>query len=184
MDLIALGALVVSGLAFGQSWITAYQTGKRSAVTRALEILTSEQIAEARTVIGQAARKSSISAGEKEKFVASAFRVMWALQSTDFAIYSIRKTALAPQEAVWLYRHLENITRDLHDAIRAHGTEASWEPTLTNTNAVLVALPEKVKNQWGKEIARKNVTLLPQPALGSGSNNPQLPGPTSSPNNP
>lgn len=167
MDWIAFSALVVAGVSFLWSWSTAYQTNQRAKVTSSLELLTSDSIAGARSTIGSVARLEQLDEIKKQEFTEAAFRLMWAIQGSAFAAKTIRKTALAPQEAVWLYRHIDLITSDLNEAIRKHGSGIDWDPTLTHTNEVLTALPKKVRDEWSKLVAKKNFKLLelPQPTV-------------------
>lgn len=165
MDSIALSALALSGLSFLWSWSTAYHTSQRATVISSLELLTADSVIGARSIVGMAARLEELDEIKKQEFIEAAFRLMWAIQGSVFAARTIRRTALAPQEAVWLYRHIEIITSDLNLAIRKHGNGINWDPALTHTNEVLNALPNKVKNEWSKLIAKKNFRLLelPQP---------------------
>lgn len=163
MDWIAFSALVVSAVSLLWSGSTAYQTNQRAKVTSSLEMLTSDSIAGARSIVGVAARLEQLDETKKQEFTEAAFRLMWAIQGSIFAARTIRKTALAPQEAVWLYRHIELITSDLNVAIRKHGSGIDWDPTLTHTNEVLNALPKKVRNEWSKLVAKKEFKLLELP---------------------
>jgi hypothetical protein len=138
-----------------------------------LELLTSDAIAGARSTVGSAARAQQLNDSEKREFTAAAFRLMWAIQRSTFAAKTIRNTALAHEEAVWLYRHVDSITDDLNTAIKTHGSEIAWNPTLKHTNEVLTSLPEKVKNEWNKQVEAKSFKLLELP--------PQTPAPAITP---
>lgn len=161
--LISLGSLLVSALAFLVTSVSAYQVSHRAKVVNALEILTADHIAEARFTVGHAARHSDLTAEQKTAFVAAAFRLMWAVQRSAFAARTIRKTALAPQEALWLYRHIDSITADLATAILLHGHEGDWQPTLDYTNDVLKELPKRIKSEWSQLVKKKAFTILEAP---------------------
>jgi hypothetical protein len=163
MDWVAFSALGVSCLSFVWTGTTAYQTSERAKVTSSLELLTSDSIAGARSIVGAAARAQQLNEIEKQKFTEAAFRLMWAIQRSVFAARTIRRTALAPQEALWLYRHVESITGDLNAAIRAHGSGIDWNPTVNHTNEALEALPDKVRNEWSKLVVTKSFHKLELP---------------------
>lgn len=162
-DWIAGIAAIVAVAALLMQWGSSYQATERAKVLSSLDLMTSDAIADARSIVGAAARLPSLDAEETKKFVDAAFRLMWAVQRSTFAAKTIRKTALAPDEAKWLYRHVDSITKDLANAIMKHGHGVAWEPTLKHTNEVLEILPKKVKNEWSRAVGHKNFTLLSNP---------------------
>lgn len=164
-------ALIISGISafisvgtFGFNQMNTYRSRERVKVMAALDALTSESIAKARVNIGSVARnKETLSEAEKDAFAVDAYQLMLVIQRSAFAAKTIKKTALAVDEAIWLYLHLGLITTDLSEAIKKHGHGIELTKMLDATNKVIESLPKSIRNSWSWRVGRSEMVTLVKP---------------------
>lgn len=157
--IISVGAALISL----STAVSAFWGRQRKFVLELWSALVSGEVGRARSLVARAALAEELDEEEQRDFIEAAFRLLWELQRVAVAVQTIRKTAIAPTEAKWLYRQIESVLPDLQTAILRHGADVDWEPTLTHTNDVLNSLPLKVKDSWGRTVSYKNFDEIEGP---------------------
>lgn len=143
--LVSAFAAIISSYVAASARLSACRADMHHKVSAALEALVAPDIVKARNCIGAAARSEQMDTVARESFIDAAFRIMWAIQRTDFAIKAISRTRLAASEEKWLLRQLNIIIKDLNLALSKHGANIDWNPTIDHTNEVLGALSRKIE---------------------------------------
>lgn len=173
--------LAISGAALIATLAKSMSDGwrhSRTSVEAYHNLLTSTDLAKARDLVGQAARIKPARfvgpTGEQEvndwneerisMFRPAIFQVMWALEAAQIIQKRhLRGSAVASEEGVPVYRHIERMVLDLSDALDNWGEFFEWHDTGKSVNDTLHNLPT-LRSSWERKMATATSARLPVPA--------------------
>lgn len=149
----------------------------RTSVEAYHNLLTSSDLTKARDLVGEAARVKPARVvgptGEQvvkdwneervSKFRPAIFQVMWALEAAHIIQKRhLRNSAVASEEGVPVYRHIERMVDDLSAALENWGDFFKWQDTGKSVNETLDRLPT-LRGSWERKMATPTSVRLPVP---------------------
>lgn len=142
--------------------IPSHHRARDAASRTLLEIFRSEEINDARQIISQlsasdSAARAVLISNHRNDIIKSAHKIMLAIQLLHDINQDLAK-GHAPKDQVLIIEKVETSIRDLRSVVK-HLPDVHWEPTRSETNSVVKALPSKISNgvKSVKDIAKETI---------------------------